>query len=84
MCEAETFFVMAGHEGGIVTLGNNLEDALDVVRARAKGIIALHLKTVFMNVSPRVMTDEPAARNKNAALRAVGLSELLWRVAPRF
>jgi len=25
-------FVMAGHEGGIVTLGNNLEDALDVVR----------------------------------------------------
>jgi hypothetical protein len=28
-------FVMAGHEGGIVTLGKNLEDAFDVLmRAR--------------------------------------------------
>jgi len=42
---------MAGHEGGIVTFGKNLEDAFDVCDARAKGIIALHLKTVFMNVS---------------------------------
>src|SRR6476646_5963797 len=45
--------------------------------ARAKGIIALHLKTVFMNVSPRVMTDELAARNQERGVtrrRFVGIT----------
>ena len=45
--------------------------------ARAKGIIALHLKTVFMNVSPRVMTDELAARNQERGVtrrKFVGIS----------
>src|SRR5258708_28341974 len=45
--------------------------------ARAKGIIALHLKTVFMNVSPRVMTDELAARNQERGItrrRFVGIT----------
>jgi ribulose-5-phosphate 4-epimerase/fuculose-1-phosphate aldolase len=34
--------VMAGHEGGIVTLGQNFEDACDVVMRETKGIISLH------------------------------------------
>src|SRR5436190_9410645 len=45
--------------------------------ARAKGIIALHLKTVFMNVSPRVMTDELAGRNQERGVtrrRFVGIT----------
>src|SRR6266550_715946 len=45
--------------------------------ARAKGIIALHLKTVFMNVSPRIMTDELAARNQERGVtrrRFVGIT----------
>ena len=45
--------------------------------ARTKGIIALHLKTVFMNVSPRVMTDELAARNQERGVtrrRFVGIT----------
>ena len=33
---------MAGHEGGIVTLGQNFEDACDVVMRETKGIISLH------------------------------------------
>jgi L-ribulose-5-phosphate 4-epimerase len=34
--------VMAGHEGGIVTLGQNFEEACDVVMRETKGIISLH------------------------------------------
>ena len=34
--------VMAGHEGGIVTLGQNFEEACDVVMRATKGIISLH------------------------------------------
>ena len=34
--------VMAGHEGGIVTLGQNFEEACDVVMGATKGIISLH------------------------------------------
>lgn len=34
--------VMAGHEGGIVTFGKNLEDACGVVMRATKGIISLH------------------------------------------
>jgi ribulose-5-phosphate 4-epimerase/fuculose-1-phosphate aldolase len=34
--------VMAGHEGGIVTLGQNFEEACDVVIRASKGIISLH------------------------------------------
>jgi ribulose-5-phosphate 4-epimerase/fuculose-1-phosphate aldolase len=34
--------VMAGHEGGIVTFGQNFEEAYDVVMRAAKGIISLH------------------------------------------
>jgi L-ribulose-5-phosphate 4-epimerase len=34
--------VMAGHEGGIVTFGKNLEEACDVVMGATKGIISLH------------------------------------------
>jgi len=33
---------MAGHEGGIVTLGQNFEEACDVVMRETKGIISLH------------------------------------------
>ena len=36
MCEADRFCVMAGHEGGIVTFGKNLEDAFDVVMRERK------------------------------------------------
>jgi len=34
--------VMAGHEGGIVTFGQNFEEASDVVTRATKGIISLH------------------------------------------
>ena len=34
--------VMAGHEGGIVTFGQNLEEACDVVVRATKGIVPLH------------------------------------------
>ena len=34
--------VMAGHQGGIVTLGQNFEEACDVVMRATKGIISLH------------------------------------------
>jgi ribulose-5-phosphate 4-epimerase/fuculose-1-phosphate aldolase len=34
--------VMAGHEGGIVTLGQNFEEACDAVMRETKGIISLH------------------------------------------
>ena len=34
--------VMAGHEGGIVTSGQNFEEACDVVMRETKGIISLH------------------------------------------
>jgi L-ribulose-5-phosphate 4-epimerase len=34
--------VMAGHEGGIVTSGQNFEEACDVVMRATKGIISLH------------------------------------------
>lgn len=34
--------VMAGHEGGIVTLGRNFEEACEVVMRETKGTISLH------------------------------------------
>jgi ribulose-5-phosphate 4-epimerase/fuculose-1-phosphate aldolase len=34
--------VMAGHEGGIVTFGQNFEEACDVIMRATKGIISLH------------------------------------------
>jgi len=34
--------VMAGHEGGIVTFGQNFEEACDVVMRAKKGIVSLH------------------------------------------
>jgi hypothetical protein len=34
--------VMAGHEGGILTFGQNFEEAGDVVMRATKGIIALN------------------------------------------
>jgi ribulose-5-phosphate 4-epimerase/fuculose-1-phosphate aldolase len=34
--------VMAGHEGGIVAFGQNLEEACDVVMRATKGIVSLH------------------------------------------
>ena len=34
--------VMAGHDGGIVTFGQNFEEACDVVMRATKGIISLH------------------------------------------
>jgi hypothetical protein len=33
---------MAGHEGGIVTFGQNFEEACDVAMRARKGIISLH------------------------------------------
>jgi L-ribulose-5-phosphate 4-epimerase len=38
----QKIFVMAWHEGGIMTFGKNLEDAFDVLMRVRRGIISLH------------------------------------------
>jgi hypothetical protein len=34
-------FVMAGHEGGIVTFGKNLEDAFDVLKREREAVLGV-------------------------------------------
>src|SRR5205814_10560697 len=60
-------FVMAGHEGGIVTLGKNFEEAFAVLLRQRKASISC-VENGFHDVSLRVMRDELAPANQERSV----------------